>query len=409
MRPGTFVRKVDVPAKSLSVLILENQSFQRAIAVKILGQLGCREIFEACGGSEALALLDRIGRVDLVVCDVRMEGMDGLEFIHRAAQAALIGGVIVSSGLHPEVRRAMAQLVNGLGLAFLGDVGKPLQLGSMRQALDLGRQPVVLSLPAPQRAARISEADIRRGLSYKEFVACYLPRCDLGNGEIRGVDVIAQWQHPNLGTLAQNRFLPMVEHCGLLDDLLVVLLEQGLELQRALMSRGQVLRMCFALHLKQLDNRSLTRRIKSLMQFQRSMGQGIGFELVFDGPAEPSMIHLEGLVRLRLLGCALVLGEFGTRAGSLQRLCQLPFNEIRTSARFMHELENHPRHRAVLRAALNMASRLGLGITVTGVESAEQHLLLMEMGCLQGQGRYFAPLLTEDGLLRRLGDGPRNG
>ncbi len=393
----------------MRVLILENQSFQRAIAVKILGQLGCREVFEASGGSEALALLERTGPVDVVVCDVRMEGMDGLEFIHRAAQAGLIGGVIVSSGLQSEVRRAMTQLVGGLGVKFLGDVGKPLHLDSMRQALDRARQPAVLWLPAPVAAARINEADVRRGLSYKEFVAHYLPRCDLGNGEIRGVDVIAQWQHPLLGALGHNQFMPVVEHCGLLDDMLVVLLEQGLELQRTLMSRGQMVRMSFALHQAQLGSRGLTRRIKSLMRFHRSVGQGIGFELIFDGPAEPSVMQLESLIRLRLLGCGLGLGEFGSQAGSLQRLCQLPFNEVKTSAQFMHELENQPRHRAVLRGCLGMVGGLGLGVTVAGVESAEQHLLLMDMGCTLGQGRYFATLLNKEELTRRLGCASRSG
>lgn len=398
-----------MPAKSLRVLILENQSFQRAIAVKILGQLGCREVFEASGGSEALALLERIGPVDVAVCDVRMEGMDGLEFIHRAAQAGLIGGVIVSSGVHSEVRRAMTRLVAALGVTFLGDVGKPLHLDSMRQALDRSRQPPALSLPGPPATAQVGEADIRRGLSYKEFVAHYLPRCDLGNGEIRGVDVLAQWHHPQLGTLAQNQFMPVVEDCGLLDDMLVVLLEQGLELQRTLMSRGQVLRLSFALHLVQLESRGLTRRIKSLMRFHRSVGQGIAFELIFDGLVEPSVMHLESLIRLRLLGCGLGLGEFGAQAGSFQRLCQLPFNEVKTSPRFMHELENQPRHRAALRACVGMATGLGVGITMTGVESAEQHLLLMDMGCTLGQGQYFAPLLSQEELVRRLQSAARRG
>lgn len=398
-----------MPAKSMRVLILENQSFQRAIAVKILDQLGCREVFEASGGSEALALLERIGPVDVAVCDVRMEGMDGLEFVHRAAQAGLIGAVIVSSGLQAEVRRAMTQMVGGLGVSFLGDVGKPLHLHSMRQALDRARKPLVLSLPAPLPEPGVSDADIRCGLSGKEFIAYYLPRCDLGNGEIRGVDVIPQWQHPHLGTLARNRFMSQVQRYNLLDDLLVVLLEQGLELQHELISRGQVLRMSFGLHLEQLGGRGLTRRIKTLMQHHRSVGQGIGFELIFNEPGEPAVIQLESLIRLRLLGCGLGLGEFGSRAGSLQRLCQLPFNEVRTSARFMHDLEHLPRHRAVLRGCVGIAGRLGLGITVSGVESAEQHLLLMDMGCTLGQGHYLAPLLNREELLRHLACRGRNG
>ncbi|MEE1923600.1 EAL domain-containing protein [Pseudomonas sp. 148P] len=385
------------------MLILENQSFQRAIAVKILGQLGCREVFEASGGSEAITLLERIGRVDVAICDVRMEGMDGVEFIHRAAESSLIGGVIVSSGLHSEVRRAITQLLTRLGVSFLGDVGKPLQLDSMRQALDRLRGSATLTLPAPNRWAPVSEADIRRGLSYKEFVAHYLPRCDLANGEIHGVDVVAQWRHPEKGILAGNQFMPVVERCGLLDDMLVVLLEQGLELQRTVMSEGQVLRLSFALELAQLGSRGLTRRIKSLMQFHRSVGQGIGFELAFDGAAEPTVMHLESLIRLRMLGCGLGLGAFGGHGGSFLRLSQLPFNEVKTSSQLMHELDNQPRNRAALRASLGLARSLGMNITVAGVENAEQHLMLMSMGCTLGQGRYFAPLLGQEELLKRLG------
>lgn len=392
-----------MPAKSLRVLILENQSFQRAIAVKILGQLGCREVFEASGGSEAITLLERIGPVDVAICDVRMEGMDGLEFIHRAAESSLIGGVLVSSGLHSEVRRAITQLVARLGVSFLGDVGKPLHLDSMRLALDRVRAPLALSLPAPVAGALVNEADIRRGLSYKEFIAHYLPRCDLTNGDIRGVDVVVQWRHPDKGILAENQFMPVVERCGLLDDMLVVLLEQGLELQRTVMSEGQVLRLSFALHLAQLGSRGLTRRIKSLMQFHRSVGQGIGFELAFNGALEPSVMHLESLIRLRMLGCGLGLGEFGGHGGSFLRLSQLPFNEVKTSSQLMHELDNQPRNRSALRASLAMATGLGMNITVAGVENAEQHLLLMSMGCTLGQGRYLAPLLGRDQLLKRLG------
>jgi EAL domain-containing protein (putative c-di-GMP-specific phosphodiesterase class I) len=385
------------------VLILENQSFQRAIAVKILGQLGCREVFEASGGSEAITLLERIGPVDVAICDVRMEGMDGLEFIHRAAESSLIGGVLVSSGLHSEVRRAITQLVTRLGVSFLGDVGKPLHLEGMRQALDRMRAPLALSLPAPLPGAPVNEADIRRGLSYKEFVAHYMPRCDLTNGDIQGVDVVAQWLHPDKGILAENQFMPVVERCGLLDDMLVVLLEQALELQRKVMSEGQVLRLAFALHLGQLGSRGLTRRIKSLMQFHRSVGQGIGFELAFNGTLEPSVMHLESLIRLRMLGCGLGLGEFGGHGGSFLRLSQLPFNEVKTSSQLVHELDNQPRNRAALRASLGMAASLGMNITVAGVENAEQHLMLMSMGCTLGQGRYFAPLLGQDELLKRLG------
>ncbi len=399
------MREAVVPAKSLRVLILENQSFQRAIAVKILCRLGCCQVFEASAGSEAITLLERIGPVDVVVCDVRMEGMDGLEFVHRAARSALIGGVIISSGLSLEVRRAVSRLVTCLDVAFLGDVGKPLHLEALRHALERVRPRTSLLAPSVPQAPAVTAADARRGLSYREFGARYLPRCDLGNGRIKGADVIAHWDHPLHGLLPAAVFMPVLEQAGLLDDLLLALLEHGLELQHEVLAVGPILPLSFSLHLSQLTGRGLTRRIKSLMQCHRSAGQGMGFELAFNGLAEPSVAELESLIRLRMLGCGLCLGSFGSAAGSFQRLCQLPFNEIRVDSLFTHELEHHPRNRAVIRNSLAMADNLGLAVTVTGVESAAQHLMLMNMGCKVGQGSYFAPLLSRDELLRRLSRG----
>lgn len=391
-----------MPAKSLRVLILENQSFQRVIAVRILRQLGCAQVHEAATADEAITLLERTGPVDVVVCDVRMDGMDGLEFIHRAAGGRLFGGVIISSGLRAEVRHAITQLVNRLDMAFLGDVGKPLHLGAMRDALGRVASRAAPALAAPDAIIEPDEADIRRGLSHKEFIAHYLPRCDVASGEIKGVDVLAGWNHPLHGLLTGPQFMAQVQRCGLLDDLLVLLLEQGLTLHRSLLLQGHDLRMSFPLAVTQLDDRGLTRRIKSLMQFHRSGGQGIAFELsVCDGQA-PSAMQLENLIRLRMLGCSLGLANFGTADASFERLCQLPFSEVRLSSLFVSELEQLPRQRAVIRSSLTLTQNLGIAVTVTGVERAGQHLLLMDMGCTLGQGSYFSPVLDRDELLRRL-------
>ncbi|WP_332455234.1 response regulator [Pseudomonas fragi] len=71
----------------MRILILEDDSFQRAVAVRMFRSLGCHEVFEAADGSQALALLQQVGAVDIAVCDLQMEGMDGLAFLRRAGQS----------------------------------------------------------------------------------------------------------------------------------------------------------------------------------------------------------------------------------------------------------------------------------------------------------------------------------
>jgi EAL domain-containing protein (putative c-di-GMP-specific phosphodiesterase class I) len=84
------------------------------------------------------------------------------------------------------------------------------------------------------------------------------------------------------------------------------------------------------------------------------------------------------------------------------QFCQLPFNQLKVAGQFMNDLESQPRSQAVIQSSLALAGALGLGVTVAGVESAAQHLILLGMKCTQGQGRYFAPALSRDDLSRRL-------
>ncbi|UVJ46063.1 EAL domain-containing protein [Pseudomonas sp. LS1212] len=397
-----FYEGLNVPADSLRVLVLENHAFQRSIAVKMLGQLGCRHVFESAYAGEALALLKQVGAVDIVVCDLRLEGMDGLEFIQRAAQKALIKHGIVSCGLSAELRRGVIRMVSLLGLSFLGDAGKPLKIETLGHLLDSCGAPEPQAQAAVSEANCLDECDVRRGLANKEFFAFYLPRCDVLSGSIKGVDVLAHWDHPLQGLLPPSLFMPVIERCGLLDEMLLTMLDQGLELQRELMVQGIGFRLTFGLHTDQLSSRHLSLRIKSLLQFYRSAGMGIGFELTPQGLFEPSAMGLESLIRLRLLGCDLCLGDFGANQASLLHFCQLPFNQLKVAGPFMTDLENQPRNRAVIKSCLMLADALGLGVTVAGVENAGQHLILLDMNCAQGQGRYFAPPLSRDDLSRRL-------
>ncbi|MDP0941764.1 hypothetical protein Q6253_31555, partial [Klebsiella quasipneumoniae] len=71
------------------------------------------------------------------VCDLQMDGMDGLEFIQRISATGQVGAIIVSSGLPRDVRRAVRQMGALLGVNMLGDIGKPLQADALQPLLEL--------------------------------------------------------------------------------------------------------------------------------------------------------------------------------------------------------------------------------------------------------------------------------
>ncbi|MHA6578644.1 EAL domain-containing response regulator [Pseudomonas yamanorum] len=375
---------------SLRVLVLEDHLFQRSVAVNLLKQLGCCEVLEASNGSEALTLLQGAVSVDVVLCDLQMEGMDGLEFIQRISATGLVGAIIVSSGLPGDVRRAVSQMGALLGVNMLGDIGKPLQLEMLQPLLErvLSTNCEVLQ-PVP-RLELADEQQVRRAFLDQQLQAYYQPKFDLHSGAVLGVEVLARWNHPFQGVLSPAVFLPAMERSGLMNELLFCLMQQALVLQGQALSQGLALDLAFNLQAAQLAEVELTAHIKTILATHQVPCASVTFELTESGLLEVPAVSLENLVRLRMMGCCLSIDDFGAGFSSLQRLCQLPFNEIKLDAEFVRGVLHEPRCRAVIGSTLALGKTLGMSVVIEGIETAEQHQALLALGCTQGQGYWHA-------------------
>lgn len=388
-----------MPCLPLRVLVLEDHAFQRSVAVNMLRALGCREVFEASDGAQALAVLQAQGPVDIALCDLQMEGMDGLEFLQRVGASGQVKSIIISSSLSSDLRRAVHQIVSLLGLALLGDVGKPLHAEVLAHLLKKylhNPSAEHLSTTAVELA---TEQDVRRALAEQQLQPWYQPKFNLLTGEVCGVEVLCRWQHPLQGIVSPAVFMPILERCGLMDELLFTQLDQALRLQRHARHRGFALNMAFNLQALQLANSELTSTIKGILAVHSASGSSLTFELTESGLLEAPAISLESLVRLRMMGCRLSIDDFGAGFSSLQRLCQLPFTEIKLDAEFVRTLEHEPRCRAVISSTLALGETLGMAVVIEGIETDAQRRQLLELGCTQGQGYWYARPMSGDDLL----------
>ncbi|PAA28542.1 hypothetical protein CJU73_12180 [Pseudomonas fragi] len=391
-----------MPGSSLRILILEDDSFQRAVAVRMFRSLGCHEVFEAADGSQALALLQQVGAVDIAVCDLQMEGMDGLAFLRRAGQSGQIGAVLLSSALSADLRRAAQQVIALLGLQLLGDVGKPLPAKELQALLDKYRGSCIRATSPDAEVPPACEDEVRQALALQQLQAWYQPKFDLRSGEVCGVEVLCRWMHPSKGVLPPALFIPVLERCGLMDELLFAQLDQALSLQEQARIQGYPLNMAFNLQTSQLANSQLTYTLKGILARHVTPGSRLTFELTENGLLQAPAASLENLVRLRMMGCRLSLDDFGAGFSSLQRLCQLPFNEIKLDGEFVRNLEHEPRCAAVIASTLALGNSLGMAVVVEGIETGDQLQRLLAMGCIEGQGYWFARPMSGQGLLHWL-------
>lgn len=383
----------------LRVLVLEDHRFQQVIAVNLLKRLGCAQVFSASSGTEALETLERVGPVDIALCDLRMEGMDGLEFLHRVTCAGQVGAVILSSSLSDDVRQAARQLVPLLGLSLLGDLEKPLQADALEHLLIKH-----LNEPASSPASLIPPVlaglnEVRSAMEDQQMETYFQPKVNLLTGAVIGVEALTRWNHPVKGIISPSVFMPAIENGGLLNDLLFSQIRHGMELQCLARSRGAILNVAFNLGAMQLCEPELVPTIKSILCSYGLPAANLTFELTESGLLEASVTCLESLVRLRMMGCQLSIDDFGVGFSSLQRLCQLPFNEIKLDREFVQGLGRDPRCLAVISCTLALGKALDMSVVVEGIETQEQHQQLLDLGCNQGQGFLLARPMTQRDLL----------
>ncbi|WP_134929291.1 EAL domain-containing protein, partial [Pseudomonas protegens] len=157
--------------------------------------------------------------------------------------------------------------------------------------------------------------------------------------------------------------------------------------------------LAFNLMPRQLASGDIVRHIRQAIDRHQVPPRLLTFEITEVGLVQAPAISLENLVRLRMMECNLAIDDFGAGYSSLQRLCELPFNQIKLDAHFVRELVRQPRCRAVVGASLALASNLEMCLVVEGVETQLERRLLLEIGCVMAQGYWYARPMSESALL----------
>ncbi|WP_082061100.1 EAL domain-containing protein [Pseudomonas sp. MRSN 12121] len=236
----------------------------------------------------------------------------------------------------------------------------------------------------------LSPSVVRRALFDDEFVAFYQPKVCIDTGQLVGVEVLARWNRPAQGLVSPADFLPALESLGLLDELFRRMLVQALGMRRHLLARGLELDLAFNVHPGQLQQAGFANALEQLLKQQGCPARAITLEILETAALEPSGLSYKNLLQLRLMGANVSMDDFGSGFSSLQRLCELPFNEIKLDASFLRQLDSNAKVRAVIQGTVKLAGALQIRLVVEGVETRQQLAQLLALGCSTAQGYLFA-------------------
>lgn len=244
-----------------------------------------------------------------------------------------------------------------------------------------------------------TEEELRQGLRNGQFQSYFQPKFDLHSGAVRGLEVLARWEHPVLGTLAPSYFISQLMAHGLIDELLFQQLDESAILLRQLHGLGYRLNLSLNILPEQLSHEHLVSRFRSMLKRYALAGESLTLEVLESGLIGRLDDCLENCEQLRRLGCGLSMDDFGNGYSSLQRLCQLPFNEIKLDREFIRALEVDSRGQAIVTSTLALGNALNMPVVVEGVETWEQRNNLIALGCTMAQGFLCAQPMDRKTLL----------
>ena len=373
-----------------SVLVIDDSSVQRAHGAALCREMGIVTVHEASNGSEALALLEALNPAPaLLIIDLEMPTMDGPELLAQLRQRRIDIPIVVASSRERALIQSVSHMGSVLGLRILDTVQKPLT-GSALAAAVAKWNPAA---PAPREAPQALLIDVdalRTALDRNELRVHFQPQVEIGTGLVRGVEALVRWQHPTLGLVTPDRFIPLAEQSGLVHELTLQVLNQTLLQAVAWSAAGLDLTVAVNISPLLLDRAELVQEIASLQQ-----SYGIAAERIILEVTESSLLRDPGvalgvLTRLRLRGFGLSLDDYGTGFSSMQQLAQIPFTELKIDRSFVRGVHERDSQRVILRSAVEMASELGLVTVGEGVETRAELGVLEDCGCTLVQGWLFA-------------------
>lgn len=371
----------------LVIMVVEDHAFQRKTLLHQIRSLGYQQLLEAQDGLSALALCQH-HQVDILICDLRMPGMDGMALLRRLSLGGFKGGIILSSALEDDVVAAVLRMSAAYGLQVLGRLEKPSSPQQIRQLIDTwspGQEP-----QHSEEGDGIDVVELQLALERDQILPWYQPKVSFVTGEWVGMEALARWQHPEYGMISPARFIPLAENNGLIDQLTEVIISKSLRDGHLWEETGLSLNLSMNLSTTSLIEGDLCHSL--INQCQR---WSINPELITLEVTESSFVQdlgksLEVLTRLRMHGFGLSIDDFGTGYSSMQQLALLPFTELKLDRSFVDRCYADPSRLAIIESSIELARKLGLKSVAEGVEDEQTWRQLAALGCDVCQGFFSA-------------------
>jgi EAL domain-containing protein (putative c-di-GMP-specific phosphodiesterase class I)/signal transduction histidine kinase/DNA-binding response OmpR family regulator len=393
----------EVTQFSLKLLLVDDDYIMHRVTSVMLGDLGVSNVINAMSAPAALDILQAHGdAIDVIICDLNMPDMDGIEFIRHLAGREFKGSLILTSGEDMRILKTVEKLAIEHDLQVIGVLEKPvsrIRLGELLDSLDQIKQEGTLilfdaiTLPELENAIREGELDV------------YLqPKIEIASGQVVGVEALARWNHPLKGLVRPDAFISLAEDHGLIGALTDAVCRKTMEYAARLKALDYDLNVAINLSVDSLTDLAWPEKVTAI---QRQFGLEAGsicFEITESRLMEHLSVALDILGRLSLKRFNLSIDDFGTGYSSMEQLQRIPFSELKIDRAFVHGAASEASALAILESSVLLAKKLNMTVVAEGVEDQQDWDTALRVGCDQIQGYFVAKPLPYTQLVRWLKD-----
>lgn len=248
-----------------------------------------------------------------------------------------------------------------------------------------------------QQVSLMGELDlaIERG----DLAVVYQPKLELATDRITSAEALVRWNHPTRGYLSPDSFIPLAEESNRIGEMTLFVLQRALDDLSQWCARGVVIRTAVNISARLIASAQFIGQVETIIQSAGIPPDRLIFEITESATLRDPEGARAALLRLRDLGVAISMDDYGTGQSTLSYLKNLPLSELKIDRSFVQHAHQDRNDALLVRSTVELAHQLGLKVVAEGIEEAECLAYLRAIGCDYAQGYFIGKPMAGDDLL----------
>ncbi len=244
----------------------------------------------------------------------------------------------------------------------------------------------------------IMKQELNEAINNNQFEVYYQPQIDLKTNKIIGAEALIRWNHRNLGLVYPDDFIPYAEDSKQIIQIGRFVLQKACSFMKKLQKIKILEDGVMAINISnvQIKFDNILELIKNELENSKLEAKFLEIELSENYVMDDAEESLSILNSLKDLGVKLAIDDFGTGYSSLNYLKQFPIDKLKIDRSFVRDFTIDSKDTAIVKALISLGNGLGIKTIAEGVEKEKQKEILLQEGCSQIQGWYYAKALKEN-------------